>query len=73
MTVERAQDEKNNRTASALTTVGNIMCSSVVCENKAIFALCQLVRECDIDIKQVHNVNNYFLLSFYSYIVLKIK
>ncbi|CAG2219119.1 ATM [Mytilus edulis] len=56
LTAERAQDEKNNRTASALTTVGNIMCSSVVCENKAIFALCQLVRECDIDIKQVHNV-----------------
>ncbi|XP_063405374.1 serine-protein kinase ATM-like [Mytilus trossulus] len=56
LTAERAQDEKNNRTASALTTVGNIMCSSVVCENKTIFALCQLVRECDIDIKQVHNV-----------------
>ncbi|CAC5396816.1 ATM [Mytilus coruscus] len=61
LTAERAQDEKNNRTASALTTVGNIMCSSVVCENKAIFALCQLVRECDIEIKQVLQKVSYIL------------
>ncbi|KAJ8314521.1 hypothetical protein KUTeg_006671 [Tegillarca granosa] len=53
---ERAQDERNTRVASVLTTLGNIICSSPVCEKKAVFALCRLIRESGIEIEQAQNV-----------------
>ncbi|XP_060082468.1 serine-protein kinase ATM-like [Ylistrum balloti] len=56
LTPERAHDERENRTGSVLTTLGNIMCISPVCEKKAMFALCQLIKENDVEIKQIQNI-----------------
>ncbi|XP_033740359.1 serine-protein kinase ATM-like [Pecten maximus] len=56
LTPERAHDERENRTGSVLTALGNIMCVSPVCEKKALFALCQLIKENDVEIKQIQNI-----------------
>ncbi|XP_069136891.1 serine-protein kinase ATM-like isoform X2 [Argopecten irradians] len=56
LTPERAHDERENRTGSVLTALGNIMCISPVCEKKALFALCQLIKENDVEIKQIQNI-----------------
>ncbi|XP_021355309.1 serine-protein kinase ATM-like isoform X2 [Mizuhopecten yessoensis] len=56
LTPERAHDERENRTGSVLTALGNIMCISPVCEKKALFALCQLIKENDVEITQIQNI-----------------
>ncbi|KAK3095904.1 hypothetical protein FSP39_020638 [Pinctada imbricata] len=56
LSAERLNDERNNRTTSSLCTIGNIICVSPTCEKKALFAMCQLIRERGVEVERVLKV-----------------
>ena len=51
------QDERCNRVSSVLIGLGTVMCVSPVCEKKAVFAVCQMIKEKHIEINLVIQVN----------------
>ena len=54
---EKLQDERLNRVSSTLIGLGTVMCVSPVCEKKAVFAICQLIKEKNIDTELVKQVS----------------
>ncbi|XP_070188647.1 serine-protein kinase ATM-like [Littorina saxatilis] len=56
LSVERQQDERWNRMASLLLALANAAMSSPVCEKKALFALCQVIQEKNVDIALVSKI-----------------
>ncbi|KAL3883922.1 hypothetical protein ACJMK2_030148 [Sinanodonta woodiana] len=56
LTSERIEDEKTNRTASVLLVLSTVICISPVCEKKAVFAMCQLIKETGLKIDVVMRV-----------------
>ncbi|KAK3593829.1 hypothetical protein CHS0354_011431 [Potamilus streckersoni] len=56
LTSERIEDEKTNRSASVLLALSTVLCISPVCEKKAVFAMCQLIKETGLKIEFVKRV-----------------
>ena len=58
LSAEKLQDERCNRVSSVLIGLGTVMCVSPVCEKKAVFAVCQMIKEKHIEIDLVIQVNH---------------
>ena len=58
LSAEKMQDERCNRVSSVLIGLGTVMCVSPVCEKKAVFAVCQMIKEKHIEIDLVIQVNH---------------
>ena len=56
LSVEKLQDERSNRVSSTLIGLGTVMCVSPVCEKKAVFAICQLMKEKNIETELIKQV-----------------
>ncbi|KAK6170767.1 hypothetical protein SNE40_019079 [Patella caerulea] len=56
VSTDRKHDEILNRTCSLLLTLATIAVSSQLCEKKAVFAFCQMIREKNLDKKLVHKI-----------------
>ena len=49
LSAEKLQDERCNRVSSVLIGLGTVMCVSPVCEKKTMFAVCQMIKEKNIE------------------------
>ena len=61
LSAEKLQDERNTRVSSVLIALGTVMCVSPVCEKKAVFAVCQLMKEKNIEKELVIQVKLFCL------------
>ena len=56
---DRLQDETDNRIASVLTSLATVICTSVVCEKKAVFTCLKIMKEKHVPWQKIQHVSEY--------------